>query len=87
MINPQELLKSVFKKTENEDVENKKEHELNDNDRMKLINKKMEESFLIETYSNFLQKRELETGRCIKGYRIPLTEKHCKFYSQMACAA
>lgn len=37
--------------------------------------------------SNFLQKRELETGRCIKGYRIPLTEKHCKFYSQMACAA
>ena len=57
MINPQELLKNVFKKPENEDVENKKEHELNDNDRMKLINKKMEESFLIETYSNFLQKR------------------------------
>ena len=24
---------------------------------MKLINKKMEESFLIETYSNFLQKK------------------------------
>ena len=57
MINPQELLKNVFRKPENEDPENKKEHELNDNDRMKLINKKMEESFLIETYSNFLQKR------------------------------
>ena len=37
--------------------------------------------------SIFLQKRELETGRCGKGYRIPLTGKHCKFYSQMACAA
>jgi hypothetical protein len=40
MINPQELLKNVFKKAQNEDVENKKEHELNDNDRMKLINKR-----------------------------------------------
>jgi len=57
MINPQELLKNVFKKPENEDVENKKEHELNDNDRMKLINKKMEESFLVETYSNFLHSK------------------------------
>jgi hypothetical protein len=27
------------------------------------------------------------TGRCSKGYRIPLTGKHCKFYSHVAYAA
>lgn len=57
VLKPQELLNNVFSSKKEEDIENKKEHELNDNDRMKLINKKLEDSFLIETYSNFLEKR------------------------------
>ena len=36
----------------------KKEHELNVNDRVHLINKKIDENFLIETYENLVDKKQ-----------------------------
>ena len=53
----QDLLNNFIKPNNEVDIENKKDHELNDNDRMKLINKKLDEEFLIETYKNFLDKK------------------------------
>ena len=49
----------------NQDITSKKENELTDDDRMKLINKKMDDNFLIETYNNFLDKRnDLNCKNC-----------------------
>jgi DNA mismatch repair protein MutS len=50
------ILKNYFVK---EDIkpELKKEHELNENDRMHLINKKIDENFLIEIYDNLIERK------------------------------
>lgn len=40
------------------DPELKKEHELNTNDRMHLINKKLDENFLLEIYNNIIDKKK-----------------------------
>ena len=40
------------------DPETKKEHELDNNDRMILINKKLDKNFLIETYKNLINKKK-----------------------------
>ena len=51
----------IIKKYMNTDElspEFKKEHELNNNDRMYLINKKLDEKFLLEIYENLIQKKK-----------------------------
>jgi DNA mismatch repair protein MutS len=54
---------SIFKKylsPENDiNPELKKEHELNNNDRMYLINKKLDENFISEIYENLIEKKNL----------------------------
>ena len=42
----------------NIEIESKKEHELNNEDRMQLINKKIDENFLLEIYENLIEKKE-----------------------------
>ena len=39
--------------------ESKKDHELNTNDRMYLINKKIDENFLLEVYENLIKNKNL----------------------------
>ena len=41
----------------NTSPELKKEHELNNDDRMFLINKKIDENFLLEIYNNLIEKK------------------------------
>ena len=45
--------------------EEKKEHELSDNDRMLLITKKVDENFLTETYENIISKKKFYKFRSI----------------------
>lgn len=42
----------------NIEPESKKEHELNNEDRMQLINKKIDDNFLLEIYENLIEKKE-----------------------------
>jgi DNA mismatch repair protein MutS len=56
-----DLENSIFKKYLSPDEvspELKKEHELNTNDRMYLINKKIDESFITEIYSDLIEKKK-----------------------------
>ena len=49
---------SVIPSNTEKNPDEKKEHELNDNDRMLLITKKIDESFLTETYENIINKKK-----------------------------
>jgi hypothetical protein len=44
---------------ENKNPEEKEEHELNTSDRMSLINKQIDENFLMDTYETFLKRDEV----------------------------
>ena len=45
----------------NIEPESKKEHELNNEDRMQLINKKIDDNFLLEIYENLIEKKIRKT--------------------------
>jgi hypothetical protein len=52
------ILKNFLSPSDNIEPESKKEHELNNNDRMHLINKKIDENFLLEIYKNLIEKKK-----------------------------
>ena len=53
-----EHIKNYLAKSDDVDPELKKEHELNNNDRMFLINKKIDENFVLEIYDNLIERKK-----------------------------
>ena len=53
-----DILNTYLNNNDSIDPSNKKEHELNTSDRMYLINKNLDDNFLIETYENLIQKKK-----------------------------
>lgn len=53
-----EHIKNYLGQNDNVDPELKKEHELNNNDRMFLINRKIDENFVLEIYDNLIERKK-----------------------------
>jgi DNA mismatch repair protein MutS len=53
-----DIMKNYLVQSDNVDPELKKEHELNNNDRMYLINKKIDENFVLEIYDNLIERKK-----------------------------
>ena len=53
-----EHIKNYLAKSDDVDPELKKEHELNNNDRMFLINRKIDENFVLEIYDNLIERKK-----------------------------
>jgi DNA mismatch repair protein MutS len=56
---PHDLLQNLMTNKENKKPEEKEEHELNTSDRMSLINKQIDENFLMDTYETFLKRDDV----------------------------
>ena len=52
------IFKNLLSPSDDIEPESKKEHELNNSDRMHLINKKIDENFLLEIYKNLIDKKK-----------------------------